>query len=407
MAVAVLQGVGGGSNALLIEKIIQSNGEYTARSDGADGYSKVTVETENLNSMKAFLDNTKSTYNITSRASNVDDTEFKKIFPTADTFENVVTFESAFYSYKITRFGPDMADTKNATSLKGMFAYCTLMQTVELFDTSKVTNMQGMFAGCFRLLGVPLLDTSNVTTMQSMFNMNYSGTGGYSELVSVPLFDTSKVTDMSKMFECCNKLTTVPLFDTSKVTTMAGMFNMYSVSSGHNERDLVSVPLFDTGEVRSMESMFTSCMSLTTVPLFNTSKVTAMAGMFRNCNSLTTVPLFNTSKVTTFWIMFYGCTGLTEIPALDVGAATSTSTSGGLAQMFYGCTGLTAIHIINIKTHLDISWSTQFTRNALLEIIGNLVDVGASRTLTMGSTNLSKLTSADIAIATNKGWTLA
>lgn len=58
---------------------------------------------------------------------------------------------------------------------------------------------------------------------------------------------------------------------------------------------------------------------------------------------------------------------------------------------------------MNIKTSLDISYSTNFAREALVEIIGNLIDVGSSRTLHMGSTNLSKLTEEDIAVATAKG----
>ena len=63
--------------------------------------------------------------------------------------------------------------------------------------------------------------------------------------------------------------------------------------------------------------------------------------------------------------------------------------------------------MINIGTNLDISSSTKFTREALLEIIGNLKTVTSTKTLTMGSTNLAKLTEEDKAIATNKGWTLA
>ena len=63
--------------------------------------------------------------------------------------------------------------------------------------------------------------------------------------------------------------------------------------------------------------------------------------------------------------------------------------------------------MLNIGTYLNISSSTKFTREALLEIIGNLKTVTSTKTLTMGSTNLAKLTEEDKAIATNKGWTLA
>ena len=64
--------------------------------------------------------------------------------------------------------------------------------------------------------------------------------------------------------------------------------------------------------------------------------------------------------------------------------------------------------MININANLNISSSTKFTREALVEIIGNLkAQTSGSKTLTMGSTNLAKLTDEDKAVATGKGWTLA
>ena len=54
----------------------------------------------------------------------------------------------------------------------------------------------------------------------------------------------------------------------------------------------------------------------------------------------------------------------------------------------------------------DISDSTMFTREALVEILNNLGTVTRSRSLTLGSENLAKLTEEDKAIATNKGWRL-
>ena len=60
-----------------------------------------------------------------------------------------------------------------------------------------------------------------------------------------------------------------------------------------------------------------------------------------------------------------------------------------------------------MKVNFYISASTKFTREALVEILNNLATVTSTQTLTMGSTNLAKLTDEDKAIATGKGWTLA
>ena len=124
--------------------------------------------------------------------------------------------------------------------------------------------------------------------------------------------------------------------------------------------------------------MFYQCTSLTSVPLFDTSNVTNMSNMFRGCKSLTSVPLFDTSKVTNMADMFYMCSSLTTL--------------GGF---------------LNLKTNLDISNAPNLTHESLMNVINKAADVTSSpKTLTLGSTNLSKLTDAEKAIATNKGWVL-
>lgn len=47
------------------------------------------------------------------------------------------------------------------------------------------------------------------------------------------------------------------------------------------------------------------------------------------------------------------------------------------------------------------------THDSLMVIINGLQTVTTTQKLTLGSTNLAKLTEADKKIATDKGWTLA
>ena len=181
--------------------------------------------------------------------------------------------------------------------------------------------------------------------------------------------DTADVTSMSYMFSYCYSLTSVPAMDTSRVTSMGQMF-YYCIS-------LTSVPAMDTSSVTNMGSMFASCSKLTSVPAMDTSKVTDMNGMFQSCSKLTSVPAMDTSNV------------------------------AYMDSMFYSCSSLTEIHMYGMKVSFNISASTKFTREALVEILNNLATITSSKTLTMGSTNLAKLTDDDKLIATNKGWTLA
>ena len=158
----------------------------------------------------------------------------------------------------------------------------------------------------------------------------------------------------------------------------------------------------DSKNVTDMYKMFSNCSSLTAIPQLDTSKVTDMNSMFYECSKLTAIPQLDTSNVTNMSSMFSNCFKLTTIPQLD------TSNVTNMNYMLSRCSSLTAIHMINIKTNLDISSSTKFTREALVEIIGNLkAQTSGYKTLTMGSTNLAKLTDEDKAVATGKGWTLA
>lgn len=161
------------------------------------------------------------------------------------------------------------------------------------------------------------------------------------------------------------------------------------------------IPFEATSNVTNMTCMFYSCVNLISVPLFDTSKVTKMQQMFDKCSSLTSVPAFDTRNVVYMSNMFYECSSLTSVPAFDI------SNVSYMSDMFYKCSSLREIHMLNIGTDLDIHYSTKFTREALLEIIGNLKPVKRTKRLTMGATNLAKLTEEDKAIATNKGWTLA
>lgn len=208
-------------------------------------------------------------------------------------------------------------------------------------------------------------DTSNVTDMSRMFN-------GCEILRKIPEIDTSNVTDMSEMFYYCRQLYMeyLPKLNTSKVTDMSSMFQ---------ETAGEKAPELDTSNVTNMSNMF-SCQLTNRnliLPLYDTSNVTNMHSMCRNRGSMQIVPAFNVQNVTDMFWMFYGCYALAEI------------------------------HMYGMKSNFDISPSTKFTRDALVEILNNLATVTLTTTLIMGSKNLAKLTDEDKAIATGKGWTLA
>lgn len=167
--------------------------------------------------------------------------------------------------------------------------------------------------------------------------------------------------------------------------------------------NLTEVQLFDTSNAVKLDQMFYDCEKLTAVPLFNTSNVKSMYGLFSGCSVITTVPQFDTSKVTSMWQMFFNCSKLTTVPKLNASSVTLAN------NMFTYCYALTTLGgFTGLKESLNLSSSTQLTKESILNVINEAADVTANpKTLTLGATNLAKLTDEEKAIATNKGWTLA
>ena len=75
---------------------------------------------------------------------------------------------------------------------------------------------------------------------------------------------------------------------------------------------------------------------------------------------------------------------------------------------FDGCNALeTIIGNPNFKVSVVLNQCKKLTHDSLMVVINGLQTVTSTQTLTLGSTNLAKLTEADKQIATDKGWTLA
>ena len=108
---------------------------------------------------------------------------------------------------------------------------------------------------------------------------------------------------------------------------------------------------------------------------------------------------WDTSSVTTMNNMFY----ISDFTDIDMsGCDVSNVTNFGTFDYD---------SLVNFKAPQNISVSIKFvsnklTHNSLMSIINNLAEVSTTKTLTLGSTNLNKLTADEKAIATNKGWTL-
>ena len=287
----------------------------------------------------------------------------------------------------------EITPTRTVQEITPDIGYTGLSKVTVKGYTSNVATKIITKNGTYKASDDDLDGYSEVEVETSGVDINdyYLTSGNYSEINSyikkVPLIDTSNVTNMNRMFQQCDSLTTIPQLDTSKVTNMSYMF--------YNCTSLTTIPLINTGNVTNLWSMFNSCYSLTTIPQLDTSNVISMPNMLWHCDLLTTIPQLDLSKVTNVEQAFMWCFALTTLGGFqNLGMAYDTTPSANYRNY-----------------RLELSTSSKLTHDSLMNVINGLYDIKTKgcnpQQLILGSVNLAKLTAEEIAIATNKGWTVS
>ncbi len=171
--------------------------------------------------------------------------------------------------------------------------------------------------------------------------------------------------------------------------------------------------------------VFNQCRNLTSVTIPN-SVTNIGSYAFTNCNSLAnlTIPTGVTRILTN---VFYGCSSLTsiEIPngVVSIGTNAFTNCSSLISltipasvtsiegNSFADCSSLSNVTLGNgfNANGLNLSASTLYSIDTIVAVLDALADRTSqvAYTLIFGSTNLAKLSNEQIAIATEKNWTLA
>lgn len=109
-------------------------------------------------------------------------------------------------------------------------------------------------------------------------------------------------------------------------------------------------------------------------------------------------------KVSNISYAFSNTVNLIEIDgAIDV-----SEISDNLQYMIISCSKLEKIYIKNLNASgLKISESTNLKKEYLVYLLENAIASETTRTINLGSTNLAKLTAEEIAVGTNKGYTIS
>ena len=161
----------------------------------------------------------------------------------------------------------------------------------------------------------------------------------------------------------------------------------------------------NSNRLSEMEDIFKSLITRQITEITVPSDITSIgSSAFQNCRNLQTVTIghgverINVSA-------FTNCVSLTYM------YLPNTINYIANTNPFNGCSELTVVSLENgfNANSLNLSASTNFSAETLVAILNALADRTGleAYTLTLGSANLEKLTDEEIAVATEKNWTLA
>ena len=290
----------------------------------------------------------------------------------------------------------------------------TLVENIQ-----KVKNAHAALKDAISAKGIAVPESTKLTDMPALIEQIPSG--GASEptnkravfayetetnivVPNVMVVDMMAMINLGYCFYKCSNLTTLTLPDGfGQNATIISYCFYYCVR-------LTTLTLPDGFGQRSIQigECFYNCSNLTTLTLpdgFGQNAIN-INECFWNCSNLTTLTLPDGfgQKATSIKYCFSNCSNLTTLTLPDGFGQKATT----LTNCFSRCSNLTTITgNPNFKVSLKLSECTNLTHDSIMVVINGLQTVTSTQTLTLGSTNLSKITNEEKKIATDKGWTLA
>tara|TARA_R110000823_G_scaffold2050_7_gene8385 strand:- start:198 stop:1826 length:1629 start_codon:yes stop_codon:yes gene_type:complete len=345
---------------------------------------------------------------------------------------NVTTFNRIFrqtpHLLEVPKF-----DLSSATNITEMFYSATQIQYLEPYDLDNeapnITSLVNTFHLVNSLINVPITSCSNITNFRAAFTGNKftsfdldcsaatSVTNMFqscSEMVSCNATFPNNFTSTTYMFDGCSNLKEIKPFNTINVTNAGTMFR-----STYALRDL-SNDLWDFRNTTNMLYMFLNCgirkspknlgggnltyfaQGATKVEewgIFHLP-VTSLIRAFLGNITLCKFPNFQGGVTGTTNNSFNTMYNVSSIPSIDLSGITSFSFVFDAMPMLResNVTGITITHSYS---------GTKLDRAAIVNVFNNLGTAATGSVITITNTpGESDLTTSDLLIATNKGWTV-
>lgn len=191
---------------------------------------------------------------------------------------------------------------------------------------------------------------------------------------------------------------------TALVDSTSGMNqirNGYQLFRGNTT--MVFFPTFDTAGFDSMYQMCYGCTALERVPVLDTSHVTSMMYAFYGCTNLQEIGGLDTSQIISASELFHGCKNLRRIG----GVIDFSKVRSQIDSTFISCAALEEVAFAGtIGVDIAMNGCPKLSLASLLSLIEALAEGVADLECRIGAKNLAKLSAAQQAVATGKGWTL-
>ena len=325
-----------------------------------------------------------------------------------------------------------------------MFKGCTSLKTVILPKNMINNYSANMFDGCGKLTEIRNIDTMDMTQCTHTSAM-FAGCGSLEEL-DVSNWEMGNIAKtqgwgVGSMFINCKKL---KVLDVSKwkTSTWNGCSNIFQGCESIETIDLSGWSSFSQGSVTSKDinSMFRDCKKLKTViGLENIldANVTGINYLFSGCDNLTDFSFLDNcdfSSIQNMQHTFYGHKGITSLDlsnwknvnsVMNMAYFCSNTNISSLDISSFNLYNITNMNYIFDKVpnltnlrfgynlncefgYSNIKYCTNLTQESVASVLNGLYDRSDTTSLNaeIGSTLIAKLTSEQIAIATNKNWTV-
>ena len=264
----------------------------------------------------------------------------------------------------------------------------------------------------------------NITLPDTLTAISSGAFNGCTKLTSINIPD--KVTTIGEnAFYNCTNLTSVIVSENAKYTigqyafqstgvTDACVANIMSHASSVESYTFDKCNSLENVEVKYFwTNMFSNCSNLKTAKSTGLSSSGSTGNnVFYSDKALETV-ILSDGTTTIGTNVFYGCTSLKTVylpSSITTATDNSLTSTSNYYYAFYNCTALEDVQLgqdWNMSLRLNVS--NNLTVQSMVAMFNSLKDLTGetAKTLTLGSTNLAKLTDEQKAIAINKNWTLA